>query len=105
MHTREHARPKLGLLWGVHANAGGDEESQVQKCYCGFWQARKASAQRDGTSESVRGLGNVDVSTSARVLVCKDLEQVWIACMSRIWGLGGRCACVSRHTDGLCVCG
>ena len=90
---------------GMHANAGGDEESQVQKCYCGFWQARKASAQRDGTSESVRGLGNVDVSTSARVLVCKDLEQVWIACMSRIWGLGGRCACVSRHTDGLCVCG
>jgi hypothetical protein len=84
VHTREHARPKLGLLWGVHANAGGDEESQVQKCYCGFWQARKASAQRDGTLESVRGLGNVDVSTSARVLVCKNLEQVWIACMYRI---------------------
>jgi len=69
---------------GMHAHAGGDEESEVQKCHCCLWQARKASAQRDGTLESDRGLGNVDVSTSARVLVCKNLEQVWIACMYRI---------------------
>ena len=55
-------------------------------------QARKASAQQDGTSECVRGLGNVDVSTSARVLVCKHLEQV---CIPYVSG----CACKrSTHT-------
>ena len=37
-------------------------------------QARKAAAQRDGQTESIRGLGNVDVATSARILVCRELE-------------------------------
>jgi hypothetical protein len=42
----------------------------------GLRQARKAAAQRDGQLENVPAIGGADsISTSARVLVCKGLEQ------------------------------
>lgn len=42
----------------------------------GLRQARKKAAERDGQLESVRAFDGIDsVSTCARVLVCKDLEQ------------------------------
>jgi hypothetical protein len=37
-------------------------------------KARKAAAERDGQTEDVPGLGNINVTTSARTLICKGLD-------------------------------